>query len=403
MFTRIPTKKRANLDEISAASKFERLEQLAIEGLKSDDIEKVNGVLSIIKRYRQSGLDNKGEFGPENLAFKAVRSKGYFQALFDLRNKLRAEQLSLEEEMLRRTFEESIGIYEQEVELSEEGVSEELGEYGTGMLARRYKVDRKEISKQIDLGVRLEMRHNSKVSAITPQLRRDQATEIVRNNIAKRLDYYQHYDKHMNESLRYDLDTDYDEYGMPDYSKYLSAIDNVVRKERTRSKSDIIRYLVNQFPNVDKRDAMSLISRWEMQHTSRSGSSPLVSEASDEYDWSDEQLKNLSLEMQKMAKEMKDEYKKLNKQRARDGLEPLDLNSDLNEASGYIPSEAERNDPRFSRALSVDVHPDTMKKQAKAMGLGDISRAGIPPLLRPGKSSTKKKSNPNKDFGKGIY
>ena len=274
MFTRIPTKKRANLDEISAASKFERLEQLALEGLKSDDIEKVNGVLSIIKRYRQSGLDNKGEFGPENLAFKAVRSKGYFQALFDRRNKLRAEQLSLEEEMLRRTFEESIGIYEQEVELSEEGVSEELGEYGTGMLARRYKVDRKEIAKQIDLGVRLEMRHNSKVSAITPQLRRDQASEIARNNIAKRLDYYQHYDKHMNESM-YTLDMDYDEYGMPDYSEYLSAIDNVVRKTRTKSKSDIIQYLLKQFPTLDKRDAMELINRWAMTKNQRDN---LVSE-----------------------------------------------------------------------------------------------------------------------------
>ena len=274
MFTRVPTKKRANLDEISAASKFERLEQLALEGLKSDDIEKVNSVLSIIKRYRQSGLDNKGEFGPENLAFKAVRSKGYFQALFDRRNKLRAEQLSLEEEMLRRTFEESIGIYEQEVELSEEGVSEELGEYGTGMLARRYKVDRKEIAKQIDLGVRLEMTHNSKVSAITPQLRRDQATEIVRNNIAKRLDYYQHYDKHMNESL-YTLDMDYDEYGMPDYSEYLSAIDNVVRKTRTKSKSDIIQYLLKQFPTLDKRDAMELINRWAMTKNQRDN---LVSE-----------------------------------------------------------------------------------------------------------------------------
>ena len=274
MFTRVPTKKRANLDEISAASKFERLEQLALEGLKSDDIEKVNGVLSIIKRYRQSGLDNKGEFGPENLAFKAVRSKGYFQALFDRRNKLRAEQLSLEEEMLRRTFEESIGIYEQEVELSEEGVSEELGEYGTGMLARRYKVDRKEIAKQIDLGVRLEMRHNSKVSAITPQLRRDQASEIVRNNIAKRLDYYQHYDKHMNESM-YTLDMDYDEYGMPDYSEYLSAIDNVVRKTRTKSKSDIIQYLLKQFPTLDKRDAMELINRWAMTKNQRDN---LVSE-----------------------------------------------------------------------------------------------------------------------------
>jgi len=89
MFTRIPTKKRANLDEISAEAKFERLEELCIEGLKSKDIDKVNEVLSIIKRYRQAGLDNKGEFGPENLAFKAIRSKGYFQALFTLRNKLK--------------------------------------------------------------------------------------------------------------------------------------------------------------------------------------------------------------------------------------------------------------------------------------------------------------------------
>tara|TARA_R110000796_G_scaffold157134_2_gene273852 strand:- start:112 stop:363 length:252 start_codon:yes stop_codon:yes gene_type:complete len=75
----------------------------------------------------------------------------------------------------------------------------------------------------------------------------------------------------------------------------------------------------------------------------------------------------------------------------------------ITEASGYIPSEAQKNDPRFSYALTKDVRPDTMKKGAKAMGLGDISRAGVPPLLRPGKSTTKKKSNPNKDFGKGIY
>ena len=82
---------------------------------------------------------------------------------------------------------------------------------------------------------------------------------------------------------------------------------------------------------------------------------------------------------------------------------PKRTSTTIGEASGYIPSEAERNDPRFSRALSVDVHPDTMKKQAKAMGLGNIARDGRPPLLRPGKATTKKKSNPNKDFGKGVY
>jgi len=55
--------------------------------------------------------------------------------------------------------------------------------------------------------------------------------------------------------------------------------------------------------------------------------------------------------------------------------------TDMYEASGYIPSEGEKNDPRWERALSIDVHPDTMKKQAKKFGW-KISRAGIPPLLR---------------------
>jgi len=72
----------------------------------------------------------------------------------------------------------------------------------------------------------------------------------------------------------------------------------------------------------------------------------------------------------------------------------------IGEASGYIPSEAQKNDPRFSYALTVDVHPDTMKKGAKAMGW-NIQRDGRPPLLRPGKG--KKNKNSKTDFGKGIY
>jgi len=53
---------------------------------------------------------------------------------------------------------------------------------------------------------------------------------------------------------------------------------------------------------------------------------------------------------------------------------------DLNEASGYIPSKKEKNDPRFKTALTVDVKPDSIKKNAKAFN-SKISRAGIPPKL----------------------
>jgi hypothetical protein len=55
--------------------------------------------------------------------------------------------------------------------------------------------------------------------------------------------------------------------------------------------------------------------------------------------------------------------------------------NELLEASGYIPSAKEKNDPRFKTALTVDVKPDAIKKNAKAFGF-KTSRAGIPPQAR---------------------
>lgn len=55
---------------------------------------------------------------------------------------------------------------------------------------------------------------------------------------------------------------------------------------------------------------------------------------------------------------------------------------ELSEASGYIPSAKQKNDPRFKTALTVDVHPDAIKKNAKAFGF-KTSRAGIPPTANP--------------------
>ena len=53
-------------------------------------------------------------------------------------------------------------------------------------------------------------------------------------------------------------------------------------------------------------------------------------------------------------------------------------------ASGYIPSYAEKDDPRFSMALTVDVRPNSIQQNAKKLG-SKVSRAGIPPLLRDNK------------------
>ena len=54
----------------------------------------------------------------------------------------------------------------------------------------------------------------------------------------------------------------------------------------------------------------------------------------------------------------------------------------ISEGGGYVPiNQAEANDPRWCRALSVDVRPGEVQKQAAKMGFV-TDRAGVPPTLK---------------------
>lgn len=93
---RLPTKRRANLDQAATKLKYQKLEKLINRAIKSDSLSKISEVLKTIKRYRQAGLDKGGEFGPENLAFKVLRSQGLITKLYALRDKLHSEKLTIE-------------------------------------------------------------------------------------------------------------------------------------------------------------------------------------------------------------------------------------------------------------------------------------------------------------------
>ena len=93
---RVPSKRRANFDQTATASKYEKLAKLVEIALRSSNLKKLENVLKTIKRYRQAGLTNGGEFGPENLAFKAIRSQGLLTKLYALRDKLHSKRLSIE-------------------------------------------------------------------------------------------------------------------------------------------------------------------------------------------------------------------------------------------------------------------------------------------------------------------
>ena len=93
---KIPTKRRSNFDQNATKAKHNKLLDIVERAIESNNLNKIQKVLKKIKQYRQAGLDNGGEFGPENLAYKALRSQGYITKLYDLRDKLHSEYLTIE-------------------------------------------------------------------------------------------------------------------------------------------------------------------------------------------------------------------------------------------------------------------------------------------------------------------
>jgi hypothetical protein len=93
----VPKRRRPDVDDISVKSKFEDLGHRIEAAIKSQDYEKISAMAEKIKDYRQAGLDAHGEFGPENLAFKILRTQGLIKKLYDARNAAKDELLSLDE------------------------------------------------------------------------------------------------------------------------------------------------------------------------------------------------------------------------------------------------------------------------------------------------------------------
>ena len=59
-------------------------------------------------------------------------------------------------------------------------------------------------------------------------------------------------------------------------------------------------------------------------------------------------------------------------------------------ASGYIPTKAQANDKRFSNALTVDVRPGEIGRQANKLGLQVSSQGQPAPLIKNKKTANRK-------------
>jgi hypothetical protein len=83
-------------DEDSTRAKYDQIKYLIQKALTVRDYDLADKLRKTIKKYRQVGLHSTGEFGPENLAFKALRANGYIKKLYDLLNDIKDKEFSLE-------------------------------------------------------------------------------------------------------------------------------------------------------------------------------------------------------------------------------------------------------------------------------------------------------------------
>jgi hypothetical protein len=94
----VPKRVKANIDDRSTRSKYEDLQHRIEQAVKAGDYNNISQLLKKIKEMRKTGLDKHGEFGPENIAFKMLRSQGQIEKLINARNSARDRQLSLDEQ-----------------------------------------------------------------------------------------------------------------------------------------------------------------------------------------------------------------------------------------------------------------------------------------------------------------
>ena len=96
-WVRVPSRRTPKVDDISVKSKFEDIGRRIEQAVASGNKEQMDAIAGKIKNMRQAGLDSTGEFGPENLAFKALRTQGLLDQLSQARAAAKDAELSITE------------------------------------------------------------------------------------------------------------------------------------------------------------------------------------------------------------------------------------------------------------------------------------------------------------------
>jgi hypothetical protein len=486
---KIPTKRRSDFDQTATKIKYEKLLSLIEIALKSRKYSKVKHIIDTIKRYRQAGLDKGGEFGPENLAYKMLRSQGFITKLYDLRDKLHSEKLSFETmyQNIDEGFDQPYPIKWEKGMHGDIDASAKLPD-GTYLSIMFNKLDN---VKPDDKTWMVEFyRNNSQEVTGEGDAQKVFATVLtaIQQFITKYkpLKIYFSASKLLDPSINYGPDDvvpnpesraklydrlvqryakawGYRAFRGDTYSSVMYELSRIP-KQKAVGEDYTMQFAAEKTPVVSPyagvkdnqyRGSMSESTNNYLWHGSRHENEVLVPRQANDTGGKEESNKNAiyatpsakvaiamglttpgsdtgmfpndpqmvlfkggirkgqMVYLHKVPKDLfikhndrewyskpdvkeitvpneniiavpVDKYLNLIRQATPADLELQKKNmkkQGVAEASGYIPSEKQKNDPRFKTALTVDLHPDSIKKNAKAF-YWNTSRAGIPPTAK---------------------
>jgi hypothetical protein len=409
--------------------KFEKLLDIVERALQTEDLVKVQKVLKKIKQYRQAGLDKGGEFGPENLAFKALRSQGWITKLYALRDKLHSQALTIEtmyqdpakiiEDNLADEYASQFEEYQNTDEDYNPNDKPPGPEFPPTMPAGTVKVDVSDVYDWYKLGQHVSnlkgLGHHD-FGAGPPSTIMSFGDEDTEHKYIKDLEKTgltttdidpvdpnqpkgmkrQKTDPTYNVNEAFDQPYklkwekgdygDVDAYAKLDDGNYLSIMFN---KGYNQDKEEAwsVEFFRNNSQEVtgegDAQRVFATVLSAIQTFIKKYKPNRVIFSASKEV----EQGQNAQSRA-RLYDSLVQRYSRawgFRAFRADTGNKVIyELNriNKVAEASGYIPSNAQKNDPRFKTALTVDVKPDSIKKNAKAFSWL-TNRAGIPPTAKP--------------------
>jgi hypothetical protein len=321
----VPKRRRASINDSSVRHKYEDLGHRIEAVIDSGDRTEIEAMIERVKDMRKSGLATTGEFGPENLAFKLLRAQGLIKGLYDARNQARDRELSLmEKKKKRRRTRYGYGGYwfpgfAYGVDSGEGG-----GDGGGGESVN----ETGSTPDGVNPSTKMFLEDADDGSVVREFLRMCKKTLNIDSLPTVVLHRDPAWSKRTGSFGQFD----------PESGKlHVSLADRHIMDVLRTLAHELVHHQQNSKHRLPP-DAGETGSHWENEANARAG-----------------------MIMRDFAQQRPEIF---------------------GESSGYIPTEAERNDPRFSMALTQDIRPGETGRQANKLGLKTDSQ-GRPALLRP--------------------